>query len=140
MLKTNTATGVADLDSLHKLSSGCIAALTMGQLRSLPIMASVQRFLAVVGCLGGLGLLAPGAGHAETSTAVSAASEVDACNQAQYRMPAAATVRSFQINSSSQKGVNQFTCTVRWTTQAGVQPSGRPILFPSTIAIPLFSL
>jgi hypothetical protein len=103
-------------------------------------MASVQQFIAVVGCIGSLGLLAPGAGHAETSTAVSATSEVDACNQAQYRMPAAATVRGFQLHSSSQQGVNQFTCTVRWTTKAGIQPSGRPILFPSTIAIPLFSL
>ena len=104
------------------------------------IMTRVQRMLALAACLGSIGALTPASVRAETSVATSPASEVDACNQAQYRMPAGATVRGFRINSSSIKGVQSFSCTVRWTTKAGAKPTGQPILFPNPISAPLFSL
>jgi len=88
--------------------------------------------------LGGLGL-APAA-LAGSSTYQSAISEVDACNQAQYLMPAKATVQGFALKTrTDSKGVTRFDCRVNWTDQANAQPTDRPILFPSKVRQPWFA-
>ncbi|NDF61705.1 MAG: hypothetical protein EB136_01875 [Synechococcaceae bacterium WBB_3_034] len=88
--------------------------------------------------LGGLGL-APAA-LAGSSTYQSAISEVDACNQAQYLMPAKATVQGFVLKTrTDSKGVTRFDCRVNWTDQANAQPTDRPILFPSKVRQPWFA-
>jgi hypothetical protein len=88
--------------------------------------------------LGGLGL-APAA-LAGSNTYQSAISEVDACNQAQYLMPAKATVQGFVLKTrTDSKGVTRFDCRVNWTDQANAQPTDRPILFPSKVRQPWFA-
>ena len=88
--------------------------------------------------LGGLGL-APAA-LAGSSTYQSAISEVDACNQAQYLMPAKATVQGFVLKTrTDSKGVTRFDCRVNWTDKANAQPTDRPILFPSKVRQPWFA-
>jgi hypothetical protein len=88
--------------------------------------------------LGGLGLVP--AALAGSSTYQSAISEVDACNQAQYLMPAKATVQGFVLKTrTDSKGVTRFDCRVNWTDQANAQPTDRPILFPSKVRQPWFA-
>jgi hypothetical protein len=85
---------------------------------------------------GGLVCL-PEPGRAESSSYTSAISEVDACNQAQYLMPPKAVVQRFLLRSIQQRNDVRFACTVEWSTTATAKPSGRPILFPSPVSIPL---
>ena len=88
--------------------------------------------------LGGLGL-APAA-LAGSTTVQSAISEVDACNQAQYLMPAKATVQGFVLKTrSDQTGAISFSCRVNWTDKASAQPTDRPILFPGKVRQPWFA-
>jgi hypothetical protein len=88
--------------------------------------------------LGGLGL-APAA-LAGSTTYQSAISEVDACNQAQYLMPAKATVQGFVLKTrTDSKGATRFSCRVNWTDKANAQPTDRPILFPSKVPQPVFA-
>jgi hypothetical protein len=88
--------------------------------------------------LGGLGL-APAA-LAGSNTYQSAISEVDACNQAQYLMPAKATVQGFVLKTrTDSKGATRFSCRVNWTDKANAQPTDRPILFPSKVPQPVFA-
>jgi hypothetical protein len=140
MLAAASSAGRLGLDSLHNRSSGGLGALALPPQSEVVGMVRTLQRAGAVGTLVALGLLSPAAGRAETSVATSLTSEVDACNQAQYRMPTGATVQSFQLSQATQKGAYQFTCRVRWTKKAGAQPSGRPILFPSRVAIPLISL
>lgn len=101
--------------------------------------SSAPRLLLVAPLLAAGLALAPQAAQAEWSSYSSAISEVDACNQTQYQMPDQATVQEFQLSSSQSGGQTTFVCKVRWSAQAGAQPTGRPILFPSPISIPLFA-
>ena len=88
--------------------------------------------------LAGLGL-APAA-LAGSNTYQSAISEVDACNQAQYLMPAKATVQGFVLKTrTDSKGATRFSCRVNWTDKANAQPTDRPILFPSKVPQPVFA-
>ena len=88
--------------------------------------------------LGGIGL-APTA-LAGSTTYQSAISEVDACNQAQYLMPAKATVQGFVLKTrTDSKGATRFSCRVNWTDKANAQPTDRPILFPGKVRQPLFA-
>jgi len=79
----------------------------------------------------------PEPGHAESSSFTSPISEVDACNQAQYRMPAKAVVQQFRLQTTQQRDAVRFDCTVEWSSGATAKPSNRPILFPSAVTIPL---
>jgi hypothetical protein len=88
----------------------------------------------------GLSALLPSAGLAGSSRYTSGVSEVDACNQAQYLMPAGAVLQGFQLGTATRQGITSFSCQVRWSDGPGAQPTQRPILFPSRIALPLFSL
>lgn len=82
-------------------------------------------------------VLLPSPGRAESSSFTSAISEVDACNQAQYLMPGRAVVQRFRLNTTEQNKAVRFACTVDWSSAATAKPSGRPILFPSPVNIPL---
>jgi hypothetical protein len=85
--------------------------------------------------LGGISL-APAALAGSTSYQ-SAISEVDACNQAQYLMPAKATVQGFVLKTrTDSKGTTRFNCRVNWTDKANAQPTDRPILFPGKVRQP----
>jgi len=101
--------------------------------------AMAHRTLLAAGLLlGGLGL-APAA-LAGSTTYQSAISEVDACNQAQYLMPAKATVQGFVLKTRSDKtGAISFSCRVNWTDKASAQPTDRPILFPGKVRQPWFA-
>ena len=85
----------------------------------------------------GLPLVLPSPARADSSSFTSRISEVDACNQAQYRMPQRAVVQRFVLRTTRQLDGVHFACTVDWSTAATAQPSGRPILFPSPVPIPL---
>jgi hypothetical protein len=82
-------------------------------------------------------LLAPGAAQAEakappTSGTVeysSGVSEVDSCNQAQYRMPANATATAMRLSTAIQGEYANFTCRVNWSLSPAARPTYRPILF-----------
>ena len=82
-------------------------------------------------------LLAPGAAQAEakatpTSGTVeyrSNVSEVDSCNQAQYRMPANATATAMRLSTAIQGEYATFTCRVNWSLSPAARPTYRPILF-----------
>ena len=88
--------------------------------------------------LGGLGLTPTAL--AGSTTFQSAISEVDACNQAQYQMPAKATVQGFVLKTRTDKsGAASFSCRVNWTEKATAQPTDRPILFPGKVRQPLFA-
>ena len=88
--------------------------------------------------LGGLGLTPTAL--AGSTTFQSAISEVDACNQAQYQMPAKATVQGFVLKTRTDKaGATSFSCRVNWTEKATAQPTDRPILFPGKVRQPWFA-
>ena len=88
--------------------------------------------------LGGLGLTPTAL--AGSTTFQSAISEVDACNQAQYQMPAKATVQGFVLKTRTDKsGAASFSCRVNWTEKATAQPTDRPILFPGKVRQPWFA-
>jgi len=88
--------------------------------------------------LGGLGLTPTAL--AGSTTFQSAISEVDACNQAQYQMPAKATVQGFVLKTRTDKsGAASFSCRVNWTEKATAQPTARPILFPGKVRQPWFA-
>ncbi len=85
-------------------------------------------------------LLAPGAaqaGQAEAKAAPtsgtveysSGVSEVDSCNQAQYRMPANATATAMRLSTAIQGEYATFTCRVKWSLAPAARPTYRPILF-----------
>ena len=85
-------------------------------------------------------LLAPGAaqaGQPETKAAPtsgtveysSGVSEVDSCNQAQYRMPANATATAMRLSTAIQGEYANFTCRVNWSLSPAARPTYRPILF-----------
>ena len=82
-------------------------------------------------------MLAPGAAQAEakappTSGTVeysSGVSEVDSCNQAQYRMPANATATAMRLSTAIQGEYATFTCRVNWSLSPAARPTYRPILF-----------
>jgi len=82
-------------------------------------------------------LVLPAAGRAESSSYTSVISEVDACNQAQYLMPQRAVVQGFRLRTTQQRNDVRFACTVDWSSAAKATPSGRPILLPSPVNIPL---
>ena len=88
--------------------------------------------------LGGLGLTPTAL--AGSTTFQSAISEVDACNQAQYQMPAKATEQGFVLKTRTDKsGAASFSCRVNWTEKATAQPTDRPILFPGKVRQPWFA-
>jgi hypothetical protein len=92
----------------------------------------------ICGALLGTGLMwLPTPSHAETSSYTSTISEVDACNQAQYRMPDRAVLQGFRLRTQQDKDGVRFACTVAWSSKAKAQPTNRPILFPSPVPIPL---
>jgi hypothetical protein len=108
-----------------------------------PIPAMARALKAVVSVaigVAGLSALLPSAGLAGSSRYTSGVSEVDACNQAQYLMPAGAVLQGFQLDTSTRQGITSFSCQVRWSDRPGAQPTQRPILFPNRVAVPLFSL
>jgi hypothetical protein len=79
----------------------------------------------------------PAASRADTSHYTSTISEVDACNQAQYKMPERAVVQGFRISTQQDRNGVHFACTVAWSSDAKAKPAGAPILFPSPVRIPL---
>jgi hypothetical protein len=93
--------------------------------------------LMVAGLLAGSVVLAAPIARAESSTASSRVSEVDACNQAQYLMPDNGVVQGFRFGSSTNKQGTEFQCKVLWSQSAKAKPSDRPILFPSSVSIPV---
>ena len=98
-----------------------------------------NRSLVATGLLmGGLSLVHMAA-HAGWSQYDSPISEVDACNQAQYLMPAKAMVQEFRFSSTSGKSGTNFRCSVRWSEGANAPSSNRPILFPNRIDQPIFA-
>lgn len=78
-----------------------------------------------------------GAALAESSSFSSPISEVDACNQAQYRLPEKAVVQAFRLQTHTSKSGNAFHCTVRWSPSPTARASDRPILFPGHVTIPI---
>ena len=69
---------------------------------------------------------APTSGTVEYSSDVS---EVDSCNQAQYRMPANATATAMRLSTAIQGEYATFTCRVNWSLSPAARPTYRPILF-----------
>jgi hypothetical protein len=69
---------------------------------------------------------APTSGTAEYSSVVS---EVDSCNQAQYRMPANATATAMRVSSVIKGEYATFTCRLKWSLSPSARPTYRPILF-----------
>jgi hypothetical protein len=68
----------------------------------------------------------PTSGTAEYSSGVS---EVDSCNQAQYRMPANATATAMRVSSVTKGEYAIFTCRLKWSLSPSARPTYRPILF-----------
>jgi hypothetical protein len=56
-------------------------------------------------------------------------SEVDACNQAQYRMPPSAIVKAMRVSTAITGEYATFTCRVKWSLSPATPPTYRPILF-----------
>ncbi|MBD2422048.1 hypothetical protein [Cyanobium sp. FACHB-13342] len=56
-------------------------------------------------------------------------SEVDACNQAQYRMPPSAIVKAMRVSTAISGEYATFTCRVKWSLTPTTPPTYRPILF-----------
>jgi hypothetical protein len=56
-------------------------------------------------------------------------SEVDACNQAQYRMPPSAIVKAMRVSTAITGEYATFTCRVKWSLSPSTPPTYRPILF-----------
>ena len=69
---------------------------------------------------------APTSGTVEYSSGVS---EVDSCNQAQYRMPANATATAMRLSTAIQGEYATFTCRANWSLSPAALPTYRPILF-----------
>lgn len=69
---------------------------------------------------------APASGSASYSSGIS---EVDSCNQAQYRIPPNATVTSMRVSTSISGDDATFTCRVKWSLSPSARPTYRPILF-----------
>lgn len=69
---------------------------------------------------------APTSGSVEYSSGVS---EVDSCNQAQYRMPANATATAMRLSTAIKGEYATFTCQVKWSLSPSARPTYRPILF-----------
>lgn len=69
---------------------------------------------------------APSSGTADYSSGIS---EVDACNQAQGRIPQAATVTAMRVSTAITGEYGTFTCRVRWSLSPSARPTYRPILF-----------
>jgi hypothetical protein len=69
---------------------------------------------------------APTSGTVEYSSDVS---EVDSCNQAQYRMPADATATAMRLSTAIKGEYATFTCRVKWSLSPSARPTYRPILF-----------
>ena len=69
---------------------------------------------------------APTSGTVEYSSDVS---EVDSCNQAQYRMPADATATAMRLSTAIKGEYATFTCRVKWSLSPAARPTYRPILF-----------
>jgi hypothetical protein len=83
-------------------------------------------------------LLAPCAAQAEAKAAPTSGgtveyssdvSEVDSCNQAQYRMPADATATAMRVSTAIKGEYATFTCRVKWSLSPSARPTYRPILF-----------
>ena len=82
-------------------------------------------------------LLAPCAAQAEAKAAPTSGtveyssdvSEVDSCNQAQYRMPADATATAMRVSTAIKGEYATFTCRVKWSLSPAALPTYRPILF-----------
>ena len=75
-------------------------------------------------------LLAPCAAQAGGTVEYSSGvSEVDSCNQAQYRMPAHATATAMRLSTAIQGEYATFTCRVKWSLSPAARPTYRPILF-----------
>ena len=68
----------------------------------------------------------PANGTSEYSSPVS---EVDACNQAQYRMPPSAIVTAMRLSTAISGEYATFTCRVKWSLSPAARPTYRPILF-----------
>lgn len=64
-----------------------------------------------------------------TSEFRSPVSEVDACNQAQYRLPPAAIVTAMRVSTAISGEYATFTCRVKWSLSPATPPTYRPILF-----------
>jgi hypothetical protein len=69
---------------------------------------------------------APTSGTVEYRSNVS---EVDSCNQAQYRMPANATATAMRLSTAIKGEYATFTCRVKWSLSPSARPTYRPILF-----------
>ena len=100
-------------------------------------MRRIAAFLFLLALCATASLLAPGAAQAEAKAAPTSdtveyssdVSEVDSCNQAQYRMPADATATAMRL-STAIKGENAtFTCRVKWSLSPSARPTYRSILF-----------
>ena len=96
-----------------------------------------QRFLLTAGLLLGGLALAPTAAQAGWSNYTSAISEVDACNQAQYQIPAESVLQSFRFGTRTDQDGALFECTVHWSNNSKATPADRPILFPHSVHIPI---
>jgi hypothetical protein len=64
-----------------------------------------------------------------TAEYTSSISEVDACNQAQYRMPQNATATAMKVSTAIEGEYATFTCRVNWSLSPSARPTYRPILF-----------
>ena len=69
---------------------------------------------------------APTRGTVEYSSDIS---EVDSCNQAQYRIPQNATVTAMRASTGIKGEYGTFTCRVTWSLSPSARPTYRPILF-----------
>ena len=72
--------------------------------------------------------------HASVSSRIS---EVDACNQAQYQIPAGSVLQGFRFGTTADKNGTTFECTVSWSNNTKATPTNRPTLFPNAIRIPI---
>ena len=64
-------------------------------------------------------------------------SEVDACNQGQYQIPDGSILQGFRLITTADKEGPLFECTVSWSNDSKAPTTGRPILFPNPVQIPL---
>ena len=71
------------------------------------------------------------------ASVISRISEVDACNQGQYRIPERSVLQGFRYSMTTDQQGALFHCTVSWSNDSTATPSGRPILFPNPVRIPL---
>jgi hypothetical protein len=71
------------------------------------------------------------------ATSSSRISEVDACNQAQYQIPAESVLQSFRFGTRTDQDGALFECTVHWSNNSKATPADRPILFPHSVHIPI---